>query len=648
MKIRYRTPSIPGVAIVVSATALGGVITLSILPALYRQTGNSFALIASKPWQIIFLAVILAALVVFKAIKDQRTGLESDLLEAFLEHIPDHVYFKDLNSRFIRVNKAMADHFGLGDPKNAVSKTDADLFSSAHAVQALEDEKEIMRTGQPVIGVEENETWLDGHEGWVLTTKVPLKDWRGRIIGTMGISHDITKRKQAEAKVQYLALHDALTGLPNRVLLADRLSQAIALSRRNKNRVAVFMLDLDRFKSVNDSLGHNVGDGLLKTAAQRLRGCLRESDILARWGGDEFVIGIQEVDSNQSIEKVAQKLVNAIADPFQIEGHRVQISSSIGISQYPDDGNCPEALVEIADAAMYVSKKRGRGTYSFFTPELTQATRRRMKLEGDLRYASERGEFVIHYQPLVAIDSGRITGVEALLRWRHPELGLIEPNEFIPLLEELGLMVEVGSWVLRNACLQNVSWQKVGLAPIRMAVNVSGQQFFRGDIVNDVQTALRETGLDSQWLELELTESLTLDCSEISIRIMRELKKIGVSLSLDDFGTGWSSLSYLRRFPLDRIKIDRSFLRDVSSQSPSEAVVRSILNLGRNLGLDCVAEGVETHEQLGYLQNQKCAEMQGFLYSKALPADECAALINAERSLELPPLPPISADARDN
>ena len=572
--------------------------------------------------------LIVVGLVILKWLADRQYRTERDLLEAFLEHIPDNVFFKDRDSRFIRICRAMADYIGLADPAQAVGKTDSDIFSSEHADQALADEQEILRTGQAKIG-EEKETWPDGHVNWVLTTKVPLKDRRDQIIGTMGISHNITDRKQAELRAQYLALHDSLTGLPNRVLLEDRLTQAIALARRNQISVGVLMLDLDRFKSVNDSFGHYVGDRLLEAVSVRLQACLRESDLIARLGGDEFVIGISMVTADRDVETVARKVLATLGEPFEVESHTLQIGASVGISMYPANGENSEALLQFADAAMYQAKKNGRDTYCFFAPELTQATKRRRKLENDLHQACARGEFVLHYQPLVSTDSGRVTGVEALLRWYHPEEGLISPNEFIPQLEELGLMVEVGAWVLRTACLQNVAWQKEGLSPIRVAVNVSAQQFYRGDLVDSVERALRESGLEPRWLEIELTESLTLDCSETTINIMKNLKRIGVTFSLDDFGTGWSSLSYLRKFPLDRIKIDRSFMRDIASEPAAEAVVRSIIDLGKNLGLDCVAEGVETRQQLEYLQKQMCAEMQGFLYRPAVTGVRCGALLRS-------------------
>jgi diguanylate cyclase (GGDEF)-like protein/PAS domain S-box-containing protein len=441
---------------------------------------------------------------------------------------------------------------------------------------------------------------------------------------------DITRRKEAEARIRYMALHDALTGLPNRILLEDRLSHDIALARRNKRRVAVLMLDLDHFKHINDSLGHYVGDQLLEAVAVRLRGCLREGDTAARLGGDECVISLPEVDHNADIEVVAGKILEVLSDSFPIENRDLHIGGSLGIAIYPNDGEDSGSLLRAADTAMYDAKQAGRGLFRFFTPELNEAAQRRHNLSNDAHLACSRGEFVLHYQPQVAVETGKITGLETLLRWNHPTEGLVSPALFIPLLEELGLMVEVGRWVLETACKQNARWQADGLPPVRIAVNLSAQQFYRGDIVGTVRRALADSGLDPQWLELELTESLTLDETEVTIRLMRELKALGIGLSLDDFGTGWSSLSYLRRFPLDRIKIDRSFMRDVTTHPNAAAIVHSILNLAQSLGLACIAEGVETTEQLDYLEDELCAEIQGFLFSRPLPAADLPALLGAK------------------
>lgn len=630
MKWYERFPAIPGVVIALAAMLLG--VTLSAALISYSPVcaawQHSYA--PSLLWFAAAAGALLAVagLLVVRALQDRSCKIDRDFLDAFLEHIPDNVYFKDRNSRFVRVNRAMANCFGLADPAQAVNKTDFDMFTSEHAQQAFEDEKKIIESGHGIDGLEEKETWPDGHETWALTTKVPLRDKRGHTIGTMGISRDITDRKRAEMHIRYMALHDALTGLPNRSLLEDLLAQSMSLASRSQKRVAIFMLDLDRFKYVNDSFGHQVGDRLLEAVSVRLRNSLRDSDIVARLGGDEFIIGLPAVERHEDIEHMAQKVLTALSKPFQIEGHELQLGASIGVCEYPAHGENPRDLLQAADTAMYEAKKRGRGNYCFFVPELTDATRRRQKLESDLQHALMRREFVLYYQPLVSTASGGITGFEALLRWRHPIQGIIFPNQFVPQLEEMGLMIDVGNWVLKTACMQNAAWQKEGLPSVRMMVNLSSTQFFRSNVVGTVKTALHESGLDAKWLELELTELLMLDDSESTIQIMNSLKALGVSLSLDDFGTGWSSLSYLRRFPIDRIKIDRSFLRDIASEPAAEAVVRSIIHLGRDLGLACVAEGVETSDQLNYFRRQNCEEVQGFLYSPAVPETDCRDLLH--------------------
>lgn len=440
---------------------------------------------------------------------------------------------------------------------------------------------------------------------------------------------DITDRKEAEARIRYMALHDALTGLPNRLLFEDRLGTTVAQARRHKSRAAVLMLDLDRFKHINDSLGHHIGDELLEQFAMRLRTCLRETDTAARLGGDEFAVCLPDLASRQDAETVASKILEVLQAPFEIDQHELRIGSSVGIACYPEDGTDHGTLLRAADTAMYDAKAHGRGIYRFFTPELNEAAQLRHMLVNEVRHARERGEFLIYYQPQLSLASHKISGVEALLRWQHPKHGMISPVLFIPLLEEMGLMPEIGEWVLRSVCHQNAKWQARGLPPMRTAVNLSAQQFYRGNVVKAVATALEESGLDPRWLELELTESLTLDESETTIHIMTELKNLGVSLTLDDFGTGWSSLSYLRRFPLDRIKIDRSFMRDVTTHETAATVVNSILNLAQSLGLSCVAEGVETPEQLYYLKEQLCSEIQGFLFSHPLPAEEMPMMIQA-------------------
>ncbi len=401
----------------------------------------------------------------------------------------------------------------------------------------------------------------------------------------------------------------------------DRLTQEMAHARRDQTQIGLLLLDLDHFKHINDSLGHGVGDALLEEVSRRLQGVLRECDTPARLGGDEFVVAACGLTGPDDAETLARRILTAFEPAAVIGRHELHISASIGISLYPGDGETPHALLQAADTAMYQAKKNGRANYRLFSRDLGMAAERWHTLSSDLHGACERGEFVLHYQPQVSLDSSDVIGFEALLRWQHPVEGLIPPCQFIPLLEEHGQMVEAGRWVLRTACAQNAAWQARGLPKVRVAVNLSAQQFYRGDIVRTVRDALDASGLAPEWLELELTESLTLDDSETTLRIMHDLKALGVSLSLDDFGTGWSSLAYLKRFPLDRIKIDRAFVRDIVTDSDTAAIVRSILDLARQLKLDCIAEGVETAEQLAQLRGENCPVIQGFLFSKPITAD---------------------------
>jgi diguanylate cyclase (GGDEF)-like protein/PAS domain S-box-containing protein len=441
------------------------------------------------------------------------------------------------------------------------------------------------------------------------------------------------ERKQYEAYIRHIAHHDPLTGLPNRLLLEDRMRQAIAQANRRRGRIGLLFIDLDHFKNVNDSLGHHIGDALLQAVARRMEQCMREGDSVTRLGGDEFVICVSDVGQTRDAAAVAQKIQEELAHPFIVEGNSLQIGSSIGIALYPLDGNDVEELMKAADAAMYEAKSKGRANYQFYTPELNIASQQRMIVSSQLRQAFAHGQIAVHYQPLVSIDSGAIIGAEALLRWDHPEMGMVSPAHFISLLEELGLMGDIGKWVLHTACSRNREWQRAGLPPIRMSVNLSARQFYGGDLAATVAEVLHDTGLAPGWLDLEITESVILDNSEPVIEAMRKLKDMGVSLSLDDFGTGYSSLSYLRRFPVDRLKIDNSVLSYIVSDTGAADIVRSIIALAQKFGLSVVAEGVETEAQLGYLQQQGCPEMQGHLFSPALPAEEMAELLRMDRRL---------------
>lgn len=438
---------------------------------------------------------------------------------------------------------------------------------------------------------------------------------------------DISERKAAEAQTRYLAEHDSLTGLPNRTLFLDRLNQALRLAEREKEQIALMFLDLDHFKNINDSLGHSIGDQLLTQAANRIRSELRRSDTVSRQGGDEFLILLPAVGSPAHAGSLAEKLLESVCQPFFIEGLELTITLSIGISLYPDDGNDPDTLIKNADAAMYLAKEKGRNNYQFYINQLNEQMVARMAMESHLRRALQNNELRLHYQPQVSLNNHRIHGVEALLRWQNPELGFVPPDRFIPVAEDCGLINSIGAWVLREACEQNLRWQAMGLAPITMAVNVSAIQFRQEGFIELVQGILRDTGLPPEQLELEMTESVMMEGGENVLRKMQALRALGISLSLDDFGTGYSSLSYLKQFPIQQLKIDKSFVQDVNSDPYDTAIVQTILLMCESLGLDVVAEGVETAAQLEFLSLRNCTYAQGYYFSRPVPGNDLIPLL---------------------
>jgi diguanylate cyclase (GGDEF)-like protein len=435
-------------------------------------------------------------------------------------------------------------------------------------------------------------------------------------------------RLDHELKIRHQAYHDSLTGLPNKAKFAEQLEDSIQRSLRTGQQFALMFVDLDRFKIINDSMGHDAGDQLIRIAGERLDGLIRESDVLFRWGGDEFTIILENVDSPENVATVADRIIKGMGDPISIARQELIITTSIGITLYPDDSESSEHLIKNADAAMYHAKSAGRNRYEFYTPEMNARAQERLELESGLQKALVNNEFLLQYQPKYSVHDGRLVGVEALLRWQHPAFGLVMPDRFIPLLEENGQINNVGEWVLRQACAQNRKWQAQGLPPMTVSVNISAVQFRSQNLVNIVARVLEETQLEPKYLELELTESMFISNTEIAIDTMYDLKNLGVSLSIDDFGSGYSSLSYLKRFPVDYLKIDRSFIKDIESSSKDAAITSAIAVLAHSLDMKIIAEGVENQEQVDYLKQKGCQELQGFLFSRPVAADEIQKIVS--------------------
>jgi len=478
---------------------------------------------------------------------------------------------------------------------------------------------------------------LNGKERYIMFNAAPIRNSKGKLLAAIETLEDISERKRYEEQLEYQANHDDLTSLPNRNLLTDRIQQALLMSRRNHNEVALFFVDLDNFKFINDSLGHDVGDKLLKIAAERLAGCVRSGDTVARQGGDEFVIVISDQSVSDHATMIAKKILKSIAQPFCIDEHELVITCSIGISVSPRDGEDVQTLVKNADMAMYRSKAQGRNTFQFFTGEMNARSFERMTMEKHLRRALEHDEFHVYYQPKVSLDTGRITSMEALIRWQHPEMGMVSPTTFIPLAEETGLIESIGEWVLRTACMQNKAWQDAGFAPLTVAVNLSGRQLWQQNVTGLIDQILLETNLNPRYLELEITESMVMQDAERVTTILKALKNMGISLAMDDFGTGYSSLGYLTRFPFDKLKIDQSFVRDITSNPDNAAIATTVIAMAHSLHLKVIAEGVETEGQLNYLRLHGCDEIQGYYFSRPVTAVAFEQLLREDCQLQLAP-----------
>jgi diguanylate cyclase (GGDEF)-like protein/PAS domain S-box-containing protein len=544
---------------------------------------------------------------------------------SLFENAIEGIFRTTPDGQYLDANPALARIYGYESP-DALMEGLSDIRRQLY-VDPERREKFMLeiRIRGAVVGFESQVYRRDGSIIWISENARAVLDERGLVSHYEGTVEDVTERRTYQSRIEQQANYDALTGLANRTLLHERLHQSLRTASVSNSMLAVIFVDLDHFKYINDSLGHPAGDSLLQIMSTRLRACVREGDTVARLGGDEFVLLCHCPGGAEEVPALADRILRVVAEPWSHELGEFHVTSSLGVALYPQDGREPETLLKNADAAMYRAKDIGRNTLQFFTAELNDRLTERLDLERRLRKAMERGQLGVYYQPRVDLRSGAIVGAEALLRWQVPDETPVPPARFIPIAEETGLIVELGRFVLRAACVQNQRWQDDGRQPLVVSVNVSPRQFLHDNFVDMVGDVLRETGLPARYLELEITESMVMEDAPRLIRMLGELRQLGVQTSIDDFGTGYSSLSYLRRFPVNRLKIDRSFIIDVTTNPEDAAIVRTIITLGHNLGLKVVAEGVETQAQLEFLHHNDCDEVQGYWFSKPVPAEALGA-----------------------
>ena len=557
----------------------------------------------------------------------QRLNRRIELFAAIFENTAEGIMLTDADKRIVQVNDAFRQITGFSQ-EDAVGKTPALLSSGRHTISFY---KEMWKTIKES-GRWSGEIWNRKKSGAVfpeLLTINSLQNEQGEVTHYVGIFSDISKLKTSQEKLKHLTHYDPLTDLPNRALLVERVEQALRHANRTNNRVALVMLDLDRFKHINESYGHTVGDKLIADVANNLRQVVRDDDTLARIGGDEFVLLFEDVEDISKLGFVTERIQRALALPIELPDQIVNMTASMGVCVYPEDGANASELIRNADAAMFHAKAQGRNTYQFYTEELTRKAFEVLLLENDLRQAIERNEFVLYYQPQIDMLSGKVIGAEALIRWNHKVLGTVSPARFIPIAEESGLILEIGDWVLEEGCRQMGQWQQSGVKLNHLAVNVAALQLTRGGLVTRLGALLKDNGLVSRQIELEVTEGFVMDRSERSISQLRALRELGVTIAIDDFGTGYSSLSYLKDLPMNKLKIDQSFVRGLPEDSADVALTKTIVELGTGLGMEVIAEGVETQEQAAFLTNEGCHNAQGYLFGKPMPADEFEAFWKA-------------------
>jgi diguanylate cyclase (GGDEF)-like protein/PAS domain S-box-containing protein len=549
-----------------------------------------------------------------------------------LESIQEGYFEVDLAGNFTFVNDSMSRLTGCSK-EELIGMNHKQFTSPETAKEVFHAFNNVYKTGVPSKAFDWRIIRKDGAEGFIETSIMLQRNSSGKPTGFKGMIRDITERKRIEQQLNYMATHDALTGLPNRLMFNQLLNQAIRSALRHKRQLAVFFIDLDRFKIINDTLGHEAGDRLLKEIARRFRSALRSVDVVGRLGGDEFVVLIEEVDDLNQVAIVAHKILSNAIKPMVLMGEECRVTASIGISIYPKDGQDEQSLMKNADIAMYFAKEEGKNNFQFYSKDIQSQSTERLGIETNLRLALERKEFSLHYQARVDFRTGMITGVEALLRWQSPSLGSVTPTQFIPIAETTGLIVPIGRWVMKTACAQNMDWQSQGLPPVCISVNLSLRQLMDDRFLEDIKSALEDSGMAPHLLELEITESMVMHNPAHLIAVLHSIKKLGVRLAIDDFGTGYSSLAQLKNFPVDTLKVDRSFIRNLPQDSEDKAITEAIIAMGRILSLTVVAEGVETQAQEDFLRNHICDEMQGFYFSKPIEPDQFGELLRKHNLL---------------
>ncbi|NEW08478.1 EAL domain-containing protein [Paenibacillus sp. SYP-B3998] len=546
---------------------------------------------------------------------EQRLEVSEQRYKSLFEHNPDIVCWIDLRGSVLKVNPALEKL--AGHSSESIQGHNIMKFIAVDDLVKAQKRFFLACKGKPqnfeMKAIHRSDSLIDLH-----VTILPIVV-NGQIIGVYAIAKDISNRKRTEIMNHYLAYHDTLTNLPNRRMFQERLQDAIKAADEEASTVAVIFMDLDRFKWINDTLGHSVGDKLLQNISERLLLLQDETDTISRLGGDEFTFIVRRSSARQ-ITGMAQRIFECLTPAFSLEGHDLHITPSIGISLYPQDGVDAETMIRHADLAMYRAKEKGRNNFQFYKPELNEHVHHKMLLESELRKALERGELEIHYQPQISAKNGQLSGMEALIRWKHPELGMISPVDFIPLAEETGLIISIGEWILRSSCLQHMAWKKKGYPPVHIAVNLSASQFQHEGLQEMIVSALKESGMDPNFLELEITESIAMYRFDFVQKKLDALKQVGIQIAIDDFGTGYSSLSYLRKYPIDKLKIDRSFIREMTEREEDYYIVKAVIALAKSLHLTIIAEGVETENQLMMLQQLGCDDIQGYWYSKPKPA----------------------------